>query len=82
MMQKLIIIVEGSKNLFCSSKFAWLCERIYSKSVNNLATRTHEKVSQPWAWGTEEAVWSWVVWLVLVALDLTVRAGQRVQHAR
>jgi len=38
-MQKLIIIIEGSKPLFYSSKFPWAGERISLNFINNLGTR-------------------------------------------
>jgi len=31
--------MEGSKTLFCSSKFSWSCGRISSKFTDNLGTR-------------------------------------------
>jgi len=38
-MQGLIILVEDSKTLFCSSKFPWARERISSKFIDSLDTR-------------------------------------------
>ena len=37
-MQYVIIIMEGSKTLFCSSDFPLERERIYSKFINNYDT--------------------------------------------
>ena len=36
--------MEGSKTLFCSSKFPWIRERIYSKFIDSLRKRP-KKVS-------------------------------------
>ena len=38
-MQELLIIMEGSKIIFCPSKFAWAQERLSLTSVENLVTR-------------------------------------------
>ena len=43
-MQELILIVENSNTLFCSSQCPWARERISSKFIDNLGTR-HRKVS-------------------------------------
>jgi hypothetical protein len=37
-MQELIMIMEGSKTLFCSSKFPWTLKRISSQYTGNLVT--------------------------------------------
>ena len=37
------IIMEESKTLFCSSKFPWARERIYSKFIHNLGTRPQKR---------------------------------------
>jgi hypothetical protein len=41
-MQKLIIIVEDSKKLFCSAKLPLATERISWKFIDNLGTRPHK----------------------------------------
>jgi len=46
-----MIIMEGSKTLFCSSKFPGARERISSKIIDNRSTRSR-KVSQAWAKGS------------------------------
>jgi len=38
-MKLLIIIMEGSNTLFCSSKFPWARERISLKFIENVGTR-------------------------------------------
>jgi len=35
--------MEGSKTIFCSSKFPWACERISSKFIDNLRTRPQKR---------------------------------------
>jgi hypothetical protein len=41
-MQKLIVIVEDSKNVFFSSKFPLATERISWKFIDNLGKRPHK----------------------------------------
>jgi hypothetical protein len=38
-MEELIIILEGSKTVFCSSKFQWASGKISSKFIGNFGTR-------------------------------------------
>ena len=42
--------MEGSKILFCCSKFPWVRERFPSKFIDNLCKRL-QKVCQPWSKG-------------------------------
>jgi hypothetical protein len=42
-MEQLIIIIEDSKTLFCSSKFQWAGERISSKFIGNVGTRPQKR---------------------------------------
>jgi hypothetical protein len=45
-----MIIMEGPKNIFCSSNFPWARERISSKIIDNLDTH-FRKFQQVWAKG-------------------------------
>ena len=46
-----MIVMEGSKTLFFSSKFQWACKRIPSKFIENLGTH-HQKDSPAVDYGT------------------------------
>ena len=46
-MQKLIIIVEASKALFCPSKFPWARERISSKFIEKIGQAPSKGFASP-----------------------------------
>jgi hypothetical protein len=46
-MEDIIIVTEGSKTLFCSSKFQWARGKISSKFIGNFGTRPQKSFASP-----------------------------------